>query len=348
MIDYHNHLIFQENNVLTALGKLDSLAPDAILFVVDSENRLLGSLTDGDIRRGLLKGLSLDESIKKFIEPNPRFIRQEEVIVEELIRLRDRHFKLVPVLDKNGVILKIINLRLLKSYLPVDVVIMAGGRGERLRPLTDNTPKPMLHVGNKPIIEHNIDRLVNFGIENIWISVKYLGEQIVDHFKDGESKQVNIKYIQEEVALGTLGAVSLIDTFVNDTILVMNSDLLNNIDFEAMYVQFKECQADLMISTISYEVNIPYAILDIDNSVITALNEKPVKTYLANAGVYLLKRSVLNLLPYNKFYDATDLIDQALKLGYKVVPFNHLGYWLDIGKHSDFEKAQKDIHNLRF
>lgn len=348
MIDYQTHLIHKDKDVLSALAMLNNLAPDAILFVVDDNTKLLGSLTDGDVRRGLLKGYAVTDSVEMFIESSPKFLQKGNIDIEELILLREKNFKLFPVVNNEGVIEKIVNLRLLKSYLPVDVVVMAGGRGERLRPLTDTTPKPLLKVGDKPIIEHNIDRLVDFGIENIWISIKYLGNQLESFFEDGTSRGIHIKYLKEEESLGTVGAVSLVGSFKNDVILIMNSDLLNNINFESMYLHFKKSETDLAILSIPYEVNVPYAILDVNDDQVVSLREKPVMTYLANGGVYMMKKELVGLIPYNEFYNATDLIEHALKLGKKVCTYNHLGYWLDIGKHEDFEKAQRDIHNLSF
>lgn len=203
MIDYRKHIILCQTPIKTALAQLNELAADAILFVVDGEEKLIGSLTDGDVRRGFLKGLTLEDVVDNFIQPNPKFLQRGSYTIDEVIHYRNNNFKIVPVLCKEGKIVNIINFRFLKSYLPVDAVLMAGGRGERLRPLTDNTPKPLLKVGNKPIIEHNVDRLVSFGIDDLWISVRYLGEQLEEYFQDGSSKFINVKYVWEDEPLGT-------------------------------------------------------------------------------------------------------------------------------------------------
>ena len=238
MHPYHKHLAHIDTSIRQALEILDKLASDAILFLVDDENKLLGSLTDGDLRRGFIKGLAFEDHLSKFIQPNPKFIQQGKYNLKEIIALRDKFFTIFPVVDAEMKIINVVNFRHQKSYLPVDALIMAGGRGERLKPLTDNTPKPLLKVGDKPIIEHNIDRLNTFGIDDIWISVRYLGEQLVDYFKDGSEKALRINYVWEENALGTAGALALIDDFIHDHVLMMNSDLLTNIDFEDLFLFF--------------------------------------------------------------------------------------------------------------
>src|SRR5690606_243040 len=166
MQPFHKHLILQHEKVMVALAKLDVLAADAILFVIDREGRLLGSLTDGDVRRGLLKGLSVESLLREFIQPNPRFLRKGDYDIKQVIAYRDGNFKVIPIVDEFNRVVNVINFRFLKSYLPIDAVIMAGGRGARLKPLTDFIPKPLLKIGDKPIIEHNIDRLQSYGIDD--------------------------------------------------------------------------------------------------------------------------------------------------------------------------------------
>jgi NDP-sugar pyrophosphorylase family protein len=254
---------------------------------------------------------------------------------------------IVPVLDQNECIVNVLNLKHHTSYLPIDAVIMAGGRGERLRPLTDSVPKPLLPISGKPIIEYNLDRLKDFGIEDIWISVNYLSEQIMDRFKEGADKSMNLKYVQESNSLGTAGALSLIDGFSHDTILLMNSDLLTNINFEEFFLFFQEQEADLAVACISYQVNIPYAVIEEDNFQIKGFKEKPTYTHFTNAGIYLMKREMLEYIPKNEFFNATDLMQNLIETHKKVVSYPMLGYWLDIGKHEDYQKAQEDIKHIK-
>lgn len=346
--DYKKHLIITGSSIKEALSKLNELAADSILFVVSENGQLIGSLTDGDVRRGLLSDLNMDNIVDKFVQSNPKFIQKGNYTIQDVISFREKNYRIIPVLDKDGLVVNIINFRFLRSYLPVDTVIMAGGRGERLRPLTDHLPKPLLNVGTKPIIEHNVDRLALFGVDDFWISIKYLGEKIIDFFGDGNLKNININYIQEDQALGTIGAVSKIEDFTHDYILVTNSDVLTNIDYEQFFLEFIESDSDFSVATIPYNVNIPYAILETNNNVIKSFTEKPTYTYFANAGIYLMKREICQHIPKNSFFNATDLLSQLIGENYKVTSFPLRGYWLDIGKHDDFNKAQEDINYIKF
>lgn len=348
MYHFTEHLISVRASIREALKKLDKLASDAILFLVDDENKLLGSLTDGDLRRGFIKGLGFEDHLSKFIQPNPKFIQQGKYNLKEIIALRAKFFTIFPVVDAQMKIINVVNFRHQKSYLPVDALIMAGGRGERLKPLTDNTPKPLLQVGDKPIIEHNIDRLNTFGIDDIWISVRYLGEQLVDYFKDGSEKALRINYVWEEDALGTAGALALVDNFIHDHVLMMNSDLLTNIDFEDLFLFFEEQQADLVVACIPYQVNVPYAVMETNGKKVIGFKEKPTYTHYSNAGIYLMKKEVINTVPKKEVFNATDLMEKLIQDNKNVVAYPLVGYWLDIGKHDDYEKAQHDIKQLKF
>jgi len=346
---YKKHLLHSSSLIKEALLRLDKLAADAILFIVDDSDKLLGSLTDGDVRRGLLNGIKIDESVTNIIQDNPKFVVKEKYNIQEIINYRNNSYKIIPVVDNEGVVVSVINFRLLKSYLPVDAVIMAGGRGSRLKPLTNNIPKPLLLVGDKTIMGHNIDRLSLFGIDDFWVSVNYLGEQIEEFFGSGNENNLSIKYVWEDTPLGTIGAISKIDNFIHDDILVTNSDILTNLDYEQFYLDFKKSNADLSIASIPYNVNIPYAVLEKgDDGCIKSFKEKPTYTYFSNGGIYLMKRSILSLIPKNSFFNATDLIDDLISKNKKVVSFSLNGYWLDVGKHDDYNKAQEDINKINF
>jgi dTDP-glucose pyrophosphorylase len=344
---YKDHLILSGSKVKEALLALNELSQDAIIFVVDSDEKLIGALTDGDVRRGLLKGFTIDSVINEIIQDNPRYITKGENNLNKIIEYREGDFRIVPVVDENHRVVNVINFRNIKSYLPIDAVIMAGGRGQRLKPLTDTTPKPLLKVGAKPIMEHNLDRLALFGIDDFWVSVKYLGEQIENHFGRGENKNINIEYVWENEPLGTIGAVSKIDNFQHDYILVTNSDLLTNIDYELFFLDFIKQDADLAVLTIPYQVNIPYAVLETNNGTVKSFKEKPTYTYYSNGGIYLMKKKMLNFIPKDSFFDAPDLMQELINNNHKVISFPFSGYWLDVGKHEDFEKAQIDIKNIK-
>ena len=348
MRNFREHLIFSGSTITEALVKLNILAEDAILFVVDKQDKLIGSLTDGDVRRALIKGITIDKEVDTIIQESPKFIRRGDQDIQKIIQYREGHFRILPIIDGEDKVINVINFQKTKSYLPVDAVIMAGGRGQRLQPLTDTTPKPLLKVGDKAIMQHNVDRLALYGIDDFWFSVKYLGEQIESHFGNGSDKNLAINYVWEDSALGTIGAVSKIKNFSHDYILVMNSDLLTDLDYEQLFLDFIEKNADFSVVTIPYQVSIPYAVLETDKGKIKSFKEKPTYTYYSNGGIYLMKKSVLKHIPKEEFFNATDLIDKLINEELNVVSYPLLGYWLDIGKHEDFNKAQEDIKHIKF
>jgi dTDP-glucose pyrophosphorylase len=347
--NFNRHIAPINSSVRQALVQLNDLAEDAILFIIDLDKKLTGSLTDGDIRRGFINGLDLETPLEYFIQKNPKYIQQGQYNLKKVIALRSEFLTIFPVLNEQHQVINVVNFRHQKSYLPVNALIMAGGRGERLKPLTDATPKPLLLVGNKPIIEYNIDRLNTYGIDDVWISIRYLGEQIETHLGNGQSKSMRIHYVNEHEALGTAGALSLVNNFVHDYILMMNSDLLTNIDLESFFLFFEEQEADFAVACIPYEVKVPYAVMETDNgAVVTGFKEKPTYTHYSNAGIYLMKREVAELVPSNQHFNATDLMEKLIKDGKKVVSYPFMGYWLDIGRHEDFMKANKEINTIKF
>lgn len=348
MRNYKDHLLNIGSAIKDALIRLEELGMDAILFIVDDRDRLIGSLTDGDVRRGLIKGFELTSSLKELLQLHPRFLRKGENYIDKIIEYREGNFRVIPILDKDDKIVNVINFREIRSYLPVDAVIMAGGRGVRLKPLTDHKPKPLLVVGDKPIMEHNMDRLVLYGIDDFWFSVKYLGHQIEEHFGTGDSKNVNIKYIKEDEPLGTIGAIAGINDFEHDYILVTNSDVLTNIDYEHFFLDFIKRDADFAVVTIPYQVSIPYAVLETESGTVKSFKEKPTYTYYSNGGIYLMKKEVINYIPKDTHYNATDLMEDLIKNELKVISYALSGYWLDVGRHEDFEKAQIDIKQIKF
>lgn len=346
--DFKKHLIDSESNLKECLIRLNELGEDAILFVLNKSSRLIGTLTDGDVRRGFLKNLNISDKIDLFIQHDFKAIFKHNYTLEQVIEYRQKGYKVLPVLDSNNCVINIINFSHHKSYLPIDAVLMAGGKGKRLRPLTETTPKPLLVIGSKPIIEHNIDRLAQFGIDDFWISINYLGDQIENYFKDGTSKNIQIEYITEDKPLGTIGSISNVDNFKHEYVLISNSDILTNLDYEHFFLDFLKKDADLSIITIPYQVNVPYAVLELKEDQVTNFKEKPTYTYYSNGGIYLVKRSYLDLLSKNMFFDATDFMQLLISKGKKVISYPLMGYWLDIGKLDDFEKAKHDINQINF
>lgn len=344
MTNIEKYLVHDKTSCLEALIKLDRLDTYQTLFVIDNNDKLVGTLTDGDIRRGLINGLTLDSPSIQFCFRDFSFI-SGDISVSAIRKLKEAGKIVFPKLSKDGQIEKIYDLSRIKSILPLHAVIMAGGRGERLRPLTDAVPKPMLLLGNKPIIEHNIDRLISYGIEKITISVRYLSEQIINYFGDGSDKGIVIEYIEETEPLGTIGCLSKINKFEKD-ILVLNSDVFTNIDFENFYIDFEKNNADMAVATIPYSVDIPYAIMELENNIVKSFLEKPKNTYYANAGIYIIKKENVKFIPDNYFFNATDLMDCIISNNLKLIHSPITGYWIDIGKHDDYNKAKEIIHHI--
>jgi dTDP-glucose pyrophosphorylase len=341
-----SNIIASTASIKNAMEQLNELGVNLTLFVLNESNTLLGVLTDGDIRRSLIRGVSVEDVVVKAMQTKFKFVYQNEIDIEVIANYKKDDVKILPIVDKNFGIVELLNLENYKNILPIDVVIMAGGKGKRLLPLTATIPKPLLTVGEKPIIEHNIDRLASFGIKNINISVKYLGQLIEEYFGNGEAKNLNIGYVYENEPLGTVGAVANIEQFNNDAVLIMNSDLLTNIDYEDLYRSFLKSNAAMAIATVSYSVNVPYAVIESEAGFVKSLKEKPTYTYHSNAGIYLVKKEFLSLIPKQTFFNATDLIEVLINKNEKVVSYNIVGYWLDIGKHEDYKKAQEDIKHL--
>ena len=224
---------------------------------------------------------------------------------------------------------------------------MAGGLGSRLKPLTDKIPKPLLKIGDKEIISYNFDRLSQFGINSQYITLNYMSEKIIS-FCNNYKSDINFTFIKEKKFLGTAGSIALINEFTNDFILLMNSDILTNIDYEDFYLSFIDSNCDMMVASIAYPVKLPYAIFNINKNQITSFTEKPVNTYYANAGIYLIKRELLKLIPKNVKYDATDLMNDVIKNNGIINHYPITSYWLYIGKHEDFKKAQEEVSHIKF
>ena len=342
-----NHLISQDITLLEALSRINTLSPEPlVLFVVDKENRMVGTITDGDSRRALIAGASVNDKAEKIMHRNFNFMRVDDIKnVLEIRRQKEKNMKLVPVLDEQRHIKDIINLERFKTRLPVDAVLMAGGKGERLRPLTEKTPKPLLKVGDKCIIDHNIDRIITYGIQHINVTVNYLHEQIEEHYQEPRNG-IKIVTVREPKFLGTIGSIKFVKEFFNDTVLLMNSDLFTNIDYEDFFLHFHQHEAEMSVAAIPYNVSIPYGILDLEGRNIQGLIEKPKYNYYANAGIYLIRREALNEIPDDTFFNATDLIEKLISQNRKVIRYPLNGTWIDIGNPQEYQKAQDLVKHI--
>lgn len=341
------YIINQHERLMDALKRINSLGlGPLVLFVVDDQDCMVGTLTDGDSRRALIAGASVCDTIDKVMHREFNFMHVDDIEnVQEIRHQKEMLMKLVPVLDNENHIVDIINLQQFKTRLPIDAVLMAGGKGERLRPLTEKTPKPLLKVGDKCIIDHNVDRLISYGVSHISVTVNYLKEQIEEHYREPRNG-VQVKTVREPKFLGTIGSIKFVENFFNDTVLVMNSDLFTNIDYEDFFLHFRQHDAEMSVAAVPYNVSIPYGILDLDGRNIQGLLEKPKYTYYANAGIYLIKRKALNEIPEDAFFNATDLVEKLIAEGKKVIRYPLNGTWIDIGNPQEYQKAKDLVKHL--
>lgn len=335
------YIISQDASALEALRKLNVLSGKAMtLFAIDAEKRVAGTLTDGDIRRSLIAGAELTTPVSNIMHRNFVAFRSEAPQIAEIREIRARHITLVPHLNADGTLRRIYDFSVYHSILPIDAVLMAGGKGERLRPLTLETPKPLLKVGDKCIIDYNIEALARNGVTNINVTVNYLAEKIQAHFTEPVAG-VKVKCVKEPCRLGTIGSLALVGDLENDTVLLMNSDLLTNVNFEEMYLTHIDADADLTVAVIPYIVSVPYAIFRHEGNDVKGLEEKPTYNYYANAGIYMIRRRWLDIIPRGEYYDATDFLDALIERGCRVRQYPINGTWIDIGSPDDFRAAQE-------
>lgn len=336
-----DYTIGQGASVIEALRKLNSLSGRQMtLFATDSTGRVTGTVTDGDIRRALIEGHSLDDTVSSVMHTAFISFSGQHPSIDDIREIRRRQVTLVPHLNDDGTIRRIYDFSVYHSILPIDAVVMAGGRGERLRPLTLETPKPLLPVGDRCIIDYNIEALARNGITDISVTVNYLAEQLERHFASPIAG-VQVKCVREPRRMGTIGSLTLVEPGCNDTVLLMNSDLLTNINYEAMYMAHIGEDADLTAAVTPYVVSVPYAIFRTDGNRVLALEEKPTYNYYANAGIYMIHRRCLDLIPHDAYYDAPDFIEALIARGGTVRQFVIDGTWIDIGSPDDYRAAQE-------
>lgn len=341
------HQISQSAPLMEAIARLNELSGGVMtLIVTDGEGRMTGTLTDGDVRRALLRGVGLDALVADAMFREFRALHSDNVNPAAIRELRRHGLRLLPVLDADGRVCRIIDTQVTGTVLPVRAVLMAGGKGERLRPMTLTTPKPLLKIGDKAIIDYNIEALASVGVDDISVTVNYLAEQIENHFSEPVAG-VKVKCLRESRALGTIGAVSLVDLPDEGDTIVMNSDLLTTISFEDLYLCHSERKADVTIAVVPYNVSVPYAIVSTDGENVRALEEKPSYSYYANAGIYIFSNRLLNTLDKDERTDAPDLIEKAIAEGLKVTYYPINGTWIDVGSPVDFSHASELMRHLR-
>lgn len=340
------HFINRSATILDALGSLNRLSGGVMTLVVtDDSGVMVGTVTDGDIRRAFLAGHHTGESVA--VAMNHDFTALNgNADVAAIRAARGKGIKLLPVLAHDGTVERLLDLTAVETVLPLRAILMAGGKGERLRPMTLSTPKPLLKIDGREIIDYNIENLARAGITDVTVTVRYLAEQLIEHFRE-ERFGIKAKCVVEEKPLGTIGAAALIERPDEGSTLVMNSDLLTTISLEDMYLRHMEEQADVTIAAIPYTVSVPYAILTTSGSRVVGIEEKPTYSHFANAGIYIFSNRLLNTLSADERTDATDLIDRALADGLKVVYHPVGGTWIDIGSPADFRHAEELMRHHR-
>ena len=319
-----------------------------IVLVVDQSQRLLGTVTDGDIRRAMLAGMDLALRAADFIAAKgagrPPITASVAIQHADLVALvRRTGISQIPLLDDDGRVVRVVGLEDLldEDEQALQAVVMAGGMGTRLQPLTEDLPKPMLPVGGKPVIEHIIRQLSDTGIRQVSVTTHYLREKIEQHFGDGRDFGVNLRYLEEESLLGTAGGLSLMAP-PQSTLLVINGDILTRVDFRAMHSFHREHRAALTLAVREYEFQVPYGVVESSGPRVERVVEKPVQKVFVNAGIYLLERAVHALIPKGRRFEMTDLIRAAIDRGLTVVKFPVWEYWRDIGQPSDYLQAEAD------
>ncbi len=313
-----------------------------MVMVTDSSSKLLGVVTDGDVRRALLKYTSLDVKVEKIMNKNFKFVRDDISRVAALDIMKALGVNQIPILDKHD---KAIGLHTYSSLvassgLPNAVLIMAGGKGKRLRPITENIPKPMVTVAGRPILEHIILHLVGHGISNIYIAVNYLGTIIEDYFEDGSAFACKIRYLRENRPLGTAGAIALLPEKPVHPLVVMNGDLITQFDAKQMIAHHKNMKNDISIGVHNYSHQIPYGVIKASDSSVEDIIEKPVQYSLINGGIYVISPNIVSKITEKKKIDMTEMIGKCISEGYHVGMHLLEGDWIDVGRHSELASAR--------
>lgn len=327
-----------------------------IVLVTDGERHLLGTITDGDVRRAMLAGRSLEAPVSELLArkadspyPKPVTALVGTEVAALLQLMQERWIRQVPLVDDEGRVVDLVTWYdlLPDQPLPLQAVIMAGGQGMRLRPLTEDLPKPMLPVGDRPLMEHIINQLRDAGIRRVNVTTNYLAEKITDYFGDGSEFGVELSYVTEARPLGTAGGIGLLKR-PDEPLLVINGDILTRVDFRAMLDYHREHRAALTVAVRKYEFTVPYGVVESEGGIVRGLVEKPSYSFFVNAGIYLLDAVAHRLIPDGDHMDMTDLIELLLQEGQTVVSFPIREYWLDIGQYADYQRAQEDARNGQF
>jgi dTDP-glucose pyrophosphorylase/CBS domain-containing protein len=340
----------QTASVEEAVAQMD-VSRTGIVLVVNQERNLLGTITDGDVRRAVLAHIDLSQPVSVLLERKEGSVYAQPISAPQsaerstFLSLMQQHaVRHLPIVDEAQ---RVVGLVTLDEFVPdegplLQAVIMAGGHGSRLRPLTDHTPKPMLPLGGRPLLEITLHQLRSAGIKRVNMTVHHQSEQIIDHFGNGKEFGVEIDYVTEERPLGTAGSLGLMEV-PEETVLVINGDVLTQVDYRAMVKYHRRHQADLTLAVQRYNMQVPYGVIECEGAYVQRLAEKPVSNYLVNAGIYLLEPSVYQYIPSGESFDMTELIQRVLDENRPVAAFPIHEYWLDIGQVADYQRAQEDL-----
>lgn len=344
MKDWKKVVIQSDATIRDTIKLIDESAIQ-IALVAGTDGRLLGTVTDGDVRRGILKGIALDEPVERIMNPNPTVMRGFEARDAVLAVMKNKGIHQIPIVDPDGLLL---GLELIDEIVrgrerDNAVVLMAGGLGSRLRPLTDDCPKPLLKVGNKPILETIIENFMEYGFRRFYITINYKAEMIEKHFGDGSKWGVEINYIRESERMGTAGSLAAFSGKFGNAVFVMNGDLLTRVNFSQLLSFHLEHRAKATMCVREYDFQVPYGVVKIDKGSLIDIEEKPVHRFFVSAGIYVLEPEILELIPSGGYLDMPALFKLLLDKKMQAAVFPIREYWLDIGRQGDFDRANGEF-----
>jgi dTDP-glucose pyrophosphorylase len=326
---------------LEAIRVID-LSSLQIALVVDGDNRLCGTVTDGDIRRGILKNISMESPVLQIMNQNPIYARLNDGLENILALMQLKELRHMPIVDESGCV---VGVEILEDLVRMHekenwVILMAGGEGNRLRPITEDCPKPLIKVGNKPILETILENFIEYGFRRFYISVHYKAEMVREYFRNGSRWGVEIRYLNEDRAMGTAGALSLIPEKPGQPILVMNGDLLTKINFQQLLDFHIENQSQATMCVREYDIQVPFGVVTMERHRLLSVEEKPIQRCFVSAGIYVLEPQILDLVPQDSYYDMPELFTKVIANGLEAAAFPIREYWLDIGRIDELERAK--------
>jgi dTDP-glucose pyrophosphorylase len=348
MNNWKKVIIKSDETIRTAIRVLNEESL-RIVMVSDEDGRLVGTITDGDIRRGLVKHLSMDSEIIEIMFKNPTVLSTKDSKEAILSKMKKMDILQIPIVDDNG---KIVGLETIQHFLDKKsynnpIFLMAGGFGKRLRPMTDNIPKPLLKIGGKPILESILRQFIDAGFHNFYISLHYKANMIQEYFGNGSDWGVTIKYIYEDKPLGTAGGLGLLPKDLPPLpILMMNGDLLTKVNFEQLLNFHLIEKSDITVCVREYDFQVPYGVIQANGHKITSIKEKPVHKFFVNAGIYVLSPLISKEIDGENYLDMPQLLENKIETNAQVNMFAMHEYWLDIGQKNEFDQAQKEYHKV--